>query len=157
MLRLTRPLLHRAFKSTTGITGLAVHPNPLPELAKTYEATLAQLQTLPPTSAYRRSAEVLTQRKLKIVLAADSDVAAVEKELDEGQIEESLDIAHDELKLVSKVAQWKAWVSGFPPPPFFFSYGMLICGPLADGRTWRSSRLQGNGSTLGNSRRHDPA
>lgn len=108
MLRVTRPLLQRVLKSSTGVTGLAVHPDPLPELAKTYEATLAQLQTLPPTSAYRQSVEALTQRKLKIVQAADSNVAAVEKELDEGQIEESLDIAHDELKLVSKMAQWKA-------------------------------------------------
>lgn len=36
-------------------------------------------------------------------------MAAVEKELDEGQIEESLDIAADEMKLVSNMIDWKAW------------------------------------------------
>ncbi|KAF9455837.1 Ndufa5, NADH-ubiquinone oxidoreductase subunit [Collybia nuda] len=108
MFRVTRPL-SQVFKRTTGITGLAVHPNPLPELTKTYESTLAQLSSIPQTSVYRQSVEALTQRKLKIVEGANGDIASVEKQLDEGQIEESLDLASDELKLVAKVVEWKAW------------------------------------------------
>ena len=91
-----------------------MHPNPLPELRKTYETTLAALASIPATSVYRQGVEALTQRKLSIVENADGDIAAVEKELDEGQIEESLDIAHDELGLVSKMIQWKAYV--YPCP-----------------------------------------
>ncbi|KAL0951135.1 hypothetical protein HGRIS_007870 [Hohenbuehelia grisea] len=108
MLRLTRPL-YQVLKQTTGITGLKVHPNPLPELAKTYESTLSLLQSIPSTAVYRQGAEALTQRKLKIVQDAKGDISAVEKQLDEGQIEESLDIASDELRVAAKMIELKAW------------------------------------------------
>ncbi|GAW03699.1 ETC complex I subunit conserved region-domain-containing protein [Lentinula edodes] len=108
MFRLTRPLLQVA-KTTTGITGLAVHPNPIPTLTQTYKSTLEALAALPSTSAYRQGTEALTLKKLSIVDAAKGDIAAIEKGLDEGQIEESLLIASDELQLVGKMAEWKAW------------------------------------------------
>lgn len=41
---------------------------------------------------------------------ANGNIAAVEKELNEGQIEESLNIASDELNLVGKMAEWKSYV-----------------------------------------------
>jgi NADH dehydrogenase (ubiquinone) 1 alpha subcomplex subunit 5 len=107
MFRLTRPLF-QVTKSTTGITGIAVHQNPLPALKETYKATLTALKTLPSTSIYRQGTEALTLKKLSIVEAAKEDIAAVEKELDEGQIEEALLIASDELQLVAKMAEWKA-------------------------------------------------
>lgn len=110
MLRLTRPLFSQVLKTTTGITGLKVHPNPLPALKKTYESTLTALSTIPETSVYRQGVEALTRHKLKIVEGANGDVQAAEKQLDEGQIEESLDIAQDELNLVSKMTEWKAYV-----------------------------------------------
>lgn len=107
MFRLTRPLFQVA-KTTTGITGLAVHPNPIPTLTQTYKSTLEALAALPSTSVYRQGTEALTLKKLNIVDAAKGDIAAIEKELDEGQIEESLLIASDELQLVGKMAEWKA-------------------------------------------------
>lgn len=85
-----------------------MHPNPLPVLTKTYEATLESLSSIPATSVYRQSVEALTQHKLSIVTGANGDISAVEKGLDEGQIEESLDIAKDELKLASHMVEWKA-------------------------------------------------
>ena len=108
MFRLTRPLLQQVLKKSTGITGLAVHPNPLPELVQTYQSTLSVLSAAPPTSVYRQSVEALTQHKLNIVKGANGDIAAAEKKLDEGQIEESLDIAKDELKLAETMLEWKA-------------------------------------------------
>ena len=107
MFRLSRPLF-QVLKKTTGITGLAVHPNPLPELSKTYESILTLLASIPSTSVYRQGVEALTQRKLKIVQGANGDIAAVEKQLAEGQIEEALNIASDELKLAAKMVEWKA-------------------------------------------------
>jgi len=107
MFRATRPLL-QVVKKTTGITGLAVHPNPLPELSKTYHETLSLISAIPSTSVYRQGVEALTLRKLKIVESANGNVAAVEKDLGEGQIEESLDIAADELKLASNMIAWRA-------------------------------------------------
>lgn len=108
MFRLTRPLFQHALKASTGITGLKVHPNPLPTLTETYQATLARLNEIPQTSVYRQGVEALTQRKLNIVQGANGDVSAAEKALDEGQIEESIDIAQDELSLVGKMIEWKA-------------------------------------------------
>ena len=108
MFRLTRPLFQQVVKKTTGITGIPVHPNPLPELSKTYEATLSLASSIPATSVYRQSVEALTQNKLTIVKGANGDIAAVEKQLDEGQIEEALNVAKDELKLVSNMIEWKA-------------------------------------------------
>ncbi|KAG5648025.1 hypothetical protein DXG03_007059 [Asterophora parasitica] len=108
MFRLTRPLA-QALKRTTGITGLAVHPDPLPELTKTYQSTLSVLSTIPQSSVYRQGVEALVNRKLKIVEAANGDIAAAESQLNEGQIEEALDIASDELKLAAKMVEWKAW------------------------------------------------
>ncbi|KAI6007376.1 ETC complex I subunit conserved region-domain-containing protein [Pisolithus albus] len=110
MFRLTRPLLQQVVKKTTGITGLAVHPNPLPELVRTYESTLSTLSTIPQTSVYRQSVEALTKHKLDIVRSANGDIGSVERQLDEGQIEESLDIAKDELKVAENMLEWKASV-----------------------------------------------
>lgn len=110
MLRITRPLFQQLPKLTTGITGLKVHPNPLPVLKDTYESTLKALSALPATSVYRQSAEAITQHKLSIVEKVGSNVSQVEKELGEGQIEEALDVAEDELKLAGKMLQWKALV-----------------------------------------------
>ena len=107
MFRLTRPLF-QAVRSSTGLTGLAVHPNPLPELTNAYESTLKLLSTIPETSVYRQGVEALTRNKLKIIQEANGDIAAVEKKLDEGLIEEALDVAKDELGLVSKMVEWKA-------------------------------------------------
>ncbi|KAG6902883.1 hypothetical protein C0995_010052 [Termitomyces sp. Mi166 len=108
MFRATRPLAN-VLKRTTGLTGLAVHPNPLPQLTKTYEETLSVLASIPPSSVYRQGVEALTLRKLNIVKNANGDVAAVEKQLDEGQIEEALDVASDELSLAAKMVEWKSW------------------------------------------------
>ncbi|KAI0735208.1 NADH2 dehydrogenase [Earliella scabrosa] len=109
MFRLTRPLFNAVTKRSTGLTGLKVHHDPIPELRKTYEATLQTLSAIPQTSVYRQGTEALTLHKLKILERANGDIAAAEKELDEGQIEESLDIAQDELNLANKMLEWKAW------------------------------------------------
>ena len=95
-------------KLSTGIYGLAVHPNPLPELTKTYESTLTALSSIPEHAAYRQGTESLILRKLKIVQDASGDIAQVEKQLDEGEIEQAIEIAKDELNLVAMMTEWKA-------------------------------------------------
>ena len=110
MFRLTRPLFNSVLKTTTGLVGLKVHPNPLHELTETYQSTLTALSAIPKTSVYRQGVQALTEHKLKIVKAAEGDVDYAEKALDEGHIEQSLDIAKDELSLVGKMAEWKAYV-----------------------------------------------
>lgn len=110
MFRATRPLFQHALKRSTGITGLHVHPNPLPTLIETYQATLARLSEIPEASVYRQGAEAITLRKLNIVQKASGDVDAAEKELDDGQIEEAITVAKDELSLATKMIEWKAYV-----------------------------------------------
>ncbi len=108
MFRLTRPLFNAVTKQSTGITGLRVHHDPLPALKKTYEATLQTLSAIPQTSVYRQGTEALTLHKLKVLERANGDIAALEKELDEGHVEESLEIAQDELSVANKMLEWKA-------------------------------------------------
>lgn len=120
MLWATRPL-YQVLKRTTGIAGLAVHPDPLPELTKTYESILTTLSSIPSTSVYRQGVEAITRRKLNIVQDARGDIAAVEKQLQEGQIEQSVDIAQDELSLAAKMVEWKALV-----PPLTYPGNCLI-------------------------------
>ncbi|KAL5495233.1 hypothetical protein ACEPAI_696 [Sanghuangporus weigelae] len=109
MFRLTRPLLQQALKASTGLTGVRVSSNPLPTLVETYQTTLARVSEIPQSSVYRQSVEAITQRKLNIVQKANGDVAAAEEALDDGQIEEAIAIAQDELSLVDKMIEWKAW------------------------------------------------
>ncbi|KAI9063029.1 NADH2 dehydrogenase [Trametes sanguinea] len=109
MFRFTRPLFNAARKPTTGITGLKVHHDPIPLLRQTYEATLQTLSAMPQSSVYRQGTEALTLHKLKALEKANGDISVLEKELDEGQVEESLDIAQDELSLAKKMLEWKAW------------------------------------------------
>ena len=86
-----------------------MHPNPLPTLVSTYQETLARVSEIPSSSVYRQSVEALTQRKLKVVQDANGDIAAAEKALDDGQIEEAIEVANNELNLVGKMIDWKAY------------------------------------------------
>ena len=51
----------------TGLTGLTTHPRPRPTLIYLYKSTLEKLKAFPESSAYRHSAEALTQHRLSIV------------------------------------------------------------------------------------------
>jgi len=96
-------------RHTTNITGLAAHPDPIPALTATYEKTLKMLEAIPSSSVYRQGTEALTQRKLEIIKAANGDAAKAETDLDEGMIEQVIKVAEDELGLVAKMIEWKAW------------------------------------------------
>jgi NADH dehydrogenase (ubiquinone) 1 alpha subcomplex subunit 5 len=93
---------------TTGITGLAVHPSPLPHLLQTYKSTLSIVSQLPKESVYRQATQALLEQRTKLVASANEDVAKVEKEIDEGMIEQVIEMAEDELKLAGKMLEWQA-------------------------------------------------
>lgn len=94
-------------KSSTGITGLEVHPDPLPALAATYKSTLNLLSTIPSSSVYRQATEAITKHRLSLVEGANGNITAVEKELGR-QVEETLVEAKDEETLAGKMIEWKA-------------------------------------------------
>ncbi|KAG8696674.1 hypothetical protein FRC09_008326 [Ceratobasidium sp. 395] len=108
MLRFTRPL-RQALKTTTGIHGIPVHPDPLPALRKTYESTLSILNQMPPSAVYRQGTEAVIRHRLDLIERSKGNPTEVERTLGEGQIEEVLMSASDELTLAGKMLEWKAW------------------------------------------------
>lgn len=108
-------------KTSTGIAGLAVHPNPLPELESTYTQTLKVLEHLPPSSVYRQSAAAVTELRLGIVRealekpfstvsASEQAIERVEAKIDCGLAEELVKQATDEFHLAAKMTEWKPCV-----------------------------------------------
>ncbi|KAG8946158.1 hypothetical protein FRC04_012013 [Tulasnella sp. 424] len=112
---LTRQL---STKQTTGLFGIPAHPDPLPALQQTYKQTLNMLgSSVPANSVYRQSVEASIAHKLGVIENAKGDVAAVENQLDEGQIEQVLMAAEEELNLVGKMIEWKPWEPLAEKPP----------------------------------------
>lgn len=100
-------LTPRALKESTNITGLQVHPRPLPALKRIYTETLTGLSVLPASSVYRQATEALTKHRMAIVERAGEDISAAESEL--GTIVEvAIQDAEVEKKLVDKMGEWKA-------------------------------------------------
>ncbi|RUS20224.1 ETC complex I subunit conserved region-domain-containing protein [Endogone sp. FLAS-F59071] len=113
----TRTLFNAVQKTTTGITGLAVHPNPRPYLIQTYNDTLKTLSRFPAAAAvYRQAVEAVTQHRLSVVESTEN-VREIEDRIGAGQIEEIIVQADDERELVDKMAEWKPWEPLETPPP----------------------------------------
>ncbi|RKP07553.1 ETC complex I subunit conserved region-domain-containing protein [Thamnocephalis sphaerospora] len=108
--------LFQAVKQTTSIYGVAVHPSPRPHLISVYQQTLEALKPIPATAVYRQATEALTKQRLGVVEGTEN-VEEIERTLDVGQIEEVIMQAEDELKLISKMIQWKAWEPLEEPAP----------------------------------------
>ncbi|GAA6002710.1 hypothetical protein JCM10207_007638 [Rhodosporidiobolus poonsookiae] len=101
-------------KLSTGITGLAVHPEPLPALLHTYNSTLALVQQMPASAVYRQSVESITRERLDAVNSlggegSEQEIEAVESKIGHGIVEELLLQAEEELKLAGKMIEWKSW------------------------------------------------
>lgn len=110
-------------KATTELTGIAVHPAPLQALNETYTKTLSLLDTLPSESVYRQATLALTEHRLQALKAVEeshqqavnsgdkdrveSVIEELERTIDAGQIEEVIMQADDELKLSTKMLEWK--------------------------------------------------
>lgn len=66
------------------------------------------MSRLPASAVYRQATESMTQHRLSIV-EGNEDVSEIEKAIDNGQIEELIIQAEEELKLVGKMEEWKPW------------------------------------------------
>ncbi|BGP36392.1 hypothetical protein JCM10450v2_000292 [Rhodotorula kratochvilovae] len=101
-------------KLSTGITGIAVHPEPLSALVDSYKSTLAVLEKIPASAVYRQSAEAITRERLDVVQrlghdGSEGSIEQVEQAIGMGIVEELLLQATDELKLAGKMIEYKAW------------------------------------------------
>ncbi|KAF9999753.1 hypothetical protein BGZ65_004940 [Modicella reniformis] len=113
----TRRLLSTvAKKTTTGVYGLPVHPDPRPHLITIYNDTLKTLEKFPTHAVYRQATAALTNHRLSVVQGTE-DISNIEQTLDAGQIEEVVVQAVDELKLANKMLEWKVWESLETPAP----------------------------------------
>ncbi|KAI9591293.1 ETC complex I subunit conserved region-domain-containing protein [Syncephalis fuscata] len=108
--------LFQAIKQSTSIHGLPVHPNPRPHLIEVYQKTLEALKPIPSSAVYRQATEALTKQRLNVIERVES-VEEIERTLDAGQIEEVIEQAEDELNLIPKMIEWKAWESLEVPAP----------------------------------------
>ncbi|XP_027358710.1 probable NADH dehydrogenase [ubiquinone] 1 alpha subcomplex subunit 5, mitochondrial [Abrus precatorius] len=102
-----RPLMAKV-KATTGIVGLDVVPNAREVLIGLYSKTLNEIQKVPEDEGYRKAVESFTKHRLK-VCREEEDWEAIEKRLGCGQVEELIEEARDELKLISHMIEWDPW------------------------------------------------
>ncbi|KAI8029288.1 hypothetical protein LOK49_LG01G01565 [Camellia lanceoleosa] len=102
-----RPLMAKV-KETTGIVGLEVVPNAREVLISLYSKTLKEIQAVPEDEGYRKAVESFTRHRLKVCQEED-DWEIIEKRLASGQVEELIEEAQDELKLIAKMIEWDPW------------------------------------------------
>lgn len=65
---------------------------------------------------YRQTVEATAHHRLG-VLGSGATVADIEQRIGEGQLEELIEEAKDELDLIPKMAEWKPWVIPKDAPP----------------------------------------
>ncbi|KAL2550538.1 putative NADH dehydrogenase [ubiquinone] 1 alpha subcomplex subunit 5 [Forsythia ovata] len=107
--RVARPIMMMArLKETTGIVGLDVVPNAREVLIGLYTKTLEEIKGVPEDEGYRKAVESFTRHRLK-VCREEEDWEAIEKSIGCGQVEELIEEAQDELKLVGHMNEWKPW------------------------------------------------
>ncbi|URD79786.1 NADH dehydrogenase (ubiquinone) 1 alpha subcomplex [Musa troglodytarum] len=89
-------------KETTGIVGLDVVPNAREVLVSLYNRTLKEIQAVPQDEGYRKAIESFTRHRLQ-VCQEEEDWEVIEKRIGCGQVEELIEEAQDELKLIAKM------------------------------------------------------
>lgn len=98
--RVARPLMMMArVKETTGIVGLDVVPNAREVLIGLYTKTLEEIKAVPEDEGYRKAVESFTRHRLQ-VCQEEKDWESIESKLGCGQVEELIEEAQDELKLI---------------------------------------------------------
>ncbi|XP_023161236.1 NADH dehydrogenase [ubiquinone] 1 alpha subcomplex subunit 5 [Drosophila hydei] len=98
----------KILKVSTGLTGLAVATNPHHTLSALYGKILRAVSKMPQESAYRKYTEQLVKQRADAV-AKNKDIAALEKSVACGQVEELIVQAENELILARKMLGWKPW------------------------------------------------
>ncbi|KAG1371379.1 putative NADH dehydrogenase [ubiquinone] 1 alpha subcomplex subunit 5, mitochondrial [Cocos nucifera] len=95
-------------KETTGIVGLEVVPNAREVLISLYKRTLKEIQAVPENEGYRKAVESFTRHRLQVCVD-EEDWEMIEKRIGCGQVEELIEEAEDELKLIAKMIEWDPW------------------------------------------------
>jgi len=105
-------------KKSTGLAGLKVNPNAREDLIKLYEQCIRDLTLLPEPAYYRKYCEKVIGWRLQ-VLKDNLDIEVIEYTIDNGQIEQLIEGAKNQLKLIVIMAANKEIYFGKDPanPP----------------------------------------
>ena len=95
-------------KKSTNLTGLAVSINPRVELRTLYDRILRLVSQLPQDYIYRKSVESLVKERNDIILQNES-IPVIEEKINQGQVEELIIQAKNELNLVQDMLEDKPW------------------------------------------------
>ncbi|KAG1338812.1 putative NADH dehydrogenase [ubiquinone] 1 alpha subcomplex subunit 5 [Cocos nucifera] len=106
-------------KETTGIVGLEVVPNAREVLISLYGRTLKEIQAVPENEGYRKAVESFTRHRLQVCLEEEG-WEMIEKRIGCGQVEELVEEAQDELKLIAKMIGPLHLPPPPPSPPIYF-------------------------------------
>jgi NADH dehydrogenase (ubiquinone) 1 alpha subcomplex subunit 5 len=91
-----------AVKQTTGIVGLEVEPKAREVLIGLYTRALNEIKAVPEDEGYRKAVESFTRHRLQIC-QEEEDWKRIEDRIGCGQVEELIEEAQDELKLIGKM------------------------------------------------------
>mgnify|MGYP001809642535 CR=1 FL=1 len=98
------------FKISTGISGLKADPYARSNLLKLYSELKEKLYQLPEDYAYRKGMLAIVENRNNLLRNEAFSDLDVENEIGEGQLEELIDQAKDEIKLLEKVSnEWQPW------------------------------------------------
>jgi len=95
-------------KTATGLVGLKIQPDWRNKLTSLYEQQLEEVEGIPPDNEYRSSVEQVARIRLDL-LKREGDVFKVEQEIGLGQVEELIQMAEDELRLIPRYKSWRVW------------------------------------------------
>jgi NADH dehydrogenase (ubiquinone) 1 alpha subcomplex subunit 5 len=87
------------YKTSTGLVGLAVDPNGRENLLSLSGKILSSVQKIPAEAQYRIDVEKWFNYIQKVA-TDNTDVRAIENEIDLGQVEELLEMGNTELELI---------------------------------------------------------
>jgi NADH dehydrogenase (ubiquinone) 1 alpha subcomplex subunit 5 len=99
----------RAMKATTGLTGLAVHPDGPGALRMLYGKILKVLDKMPAEAAYRKYTAAIIGERLELINHHAADLETLEAKINCGQVEELVSQAEKELNLARKMVKWQPW------------------------------------------------
>ncbi|GAB5034264.1 nadh dehydrogenase [Nannochloropsis oceanica] len=95
-------------KTATGPVGLEVNPNSRDDFIKQQKTLLEKVKKFPADAEYRKVITSIATYRLGKAEAI-TDPVALEKELDDGQLEEMLAQGEDELMLMDDYEERKYW------------------------------------------------
>lgn len=97
-------------KISTGISGLKVDQSARFNLLKLYEALKGKLCQLPEDYVYRKGMLAVLENRNKLIKNESFSDLDLETEIGEGQLEELVEQAHEEINLLEKLSnEWKPW------------------------------------------------